>query len=149
MDVFSKEKRSWVMSCIRSANTQPELAVRRILYAAGFRYRLHVRSLPGRPDIVLRRYRTCIQVHGCFWHGHGCRVGHVPGSRQHYWRPKIAGNRARDVRNHRLLRQQGWKLFVIWECDCRTAEKLERKMRTVVGYLGRKKQSKVKYSIEL
>ena len=108
--------RSAIMSRIRSKDTKPEMLIRRALHRLGFRFRLHVRGLPGRPDIVLPRYRTVIQVKGCFWHGHTCRDGRLPKSNCTYWVPKLLQNRKRDAANDRKLRRLGWSVHNIWEC---------------------------------
>lgn len=106
-----------MMSGIRSRDTKPELALRRALHAFGFRYRLHVRELPGRPDIVLPRFRTVVQVHGCFWHRHeGCRYTTSPATRAEFWDRKFAANVERDRRNHEALIGAGWRVAIIWEC---------------------------------
>jgi DNA mismatch endonuclease (patch repair protein) len=105
------------MAAIRGKDTQPELTVRRALHAAGFRYRLHQRDLPGRPDIVLTRYRTVVFVHGCFWHHHGCKHSTWPKTRAAFWRAKIESNQARDRRTRYFLRQAGWRVETIWECQ--------------------------------
>ena len=116
-DVHTKEIRSFNMSCIRSKNTRPELAVRKFLHAAGFRYRLHDKKLPGKPDIVLPKYRTVIFVHGCFWHGHqGCRYFVVPKTRTDWWLDKINGNIKKDNNAATALRSLGWHIIEIWEC---------------------------------
>ena len=112
------------MSRIKSKDTQPELAVRSLLHRMGYRFRLHRTDLPGRPDIVLPRHRKAILVHGCFWHGHDCRLGSKPKSNQGYWGPKIATNRSRDERNLEKLKDMGWSILVLWECDIRRAEGL-------------------------
>jgi len=118
MDIWSKEKRSMVMSKILSKNTKPEQRVRKILTHLGYRYRLHVKNLPGKPDIVLRRYNTVILVHGCFWHLHrGCRDGTIPKTRKEYWQTKLLRNKERDIKHIRDLRKQGWKVLRIWECE--------------------------------
>jgi len=118
MDIWSKEKRSQVMARILSKNTQPEQRVRKILFAMGYRYRLNVKGLPGKPDIVLRKYNTVIFVHGCFWHLHSkCRDGTIPKTRTDYWREKLLNNKARDEQHIRELRDQGWKVLVLWECE--------------------------------
>ena len=117
-DVFSKKKRSEVMSGIRSKDTVPELTVRRIVHRMGFRYRLHVAHLPGRPDLVFSRLRKVVEVRGCFWHQHrGCRDSHIPKSGSEYWVPKLAGNRKRDKEHEKGLRSLGWQVLIIWECE--------------------------------
>jgi DNA mismatch endonuclease (patch repair protein) len=119
-DVVDKATRSRMMSGIRGKNTRPELIVRRSLHAASFRYRLHVGSLPGQPDIVLPRYRAAILVHGCFWHRHsGCRFATTPATRPEFWLEKFQQNVMRDRRNHDALVGQGWRVATVWECDIR------------------------------
>lgn len=120
-DIVTPETRSRMMSGIRGRDTKPELAVRRYLHSRGLRYRLHVRELPGRPDIVLPRHRTVVFVHGCFWHRHeGCRFAYTPKSRQEFWLPKLEGNAARDARDQQQLRDLGWRVEVVWECELRS-----------------------------
>src|SRR5271167_502830 len=118
MDRLSAERRSFNMSRIRSVDSKPELLLRRSLHAAGYRYRLHVSSLPGRPDIVLPKRRKVIFVHGCFWHQHtGCKDGRTPRSRLEYWEPKLKRNRERDAAAIDELQSQGWRVMVVWECE--------------------------------
>ena len=106
------------MSGIRGKDTSPELQVRRYLHAAGFRFRLHAKDLPGRPDLVLPKYNAVIQVHGCFWHQHpGCDLAVMPATRPDFWREKLEGNRDRDVRNKAKLEDMGWRVFELWECE--------------------------------
>ena len=122
------------MSGIRGRDTKPELAVRRHLHASGLRYRLHVRDLPGRPDIVLPRHRIVVFVHGCFWHRHrGCRFAYTPKSRAEFWLPKLEGNAQRDARDQHRLRELGWRTEVVWECEVTTVRlaELERQIRLV------------------
>lgn len=119
------------MGRIRSKDTKPEIVVRRALHIAGYRFRLHCTGLPGRPDIVLKRYRTVVQVRGCFWHGHTCFDGHIPKSRGKYWVAKIGGNRRRDARNDRRLRALGWKVCVVWACRCDSSKRLVGEMRRI------------------
>jgi DNA mismatch endonuclease (patch repair protein) len=127
VDTISQSVRSRVMSSIRSRDTKPELAVRRIVHSLGYRYRLHKRSLPGSPDIVLTSCHCVIFVHGCFWHGHpGC--GRVPKSRLSYWIPKLERTRLRDKGAVKALRQDGWKVLVIWECDLVRERSLSRRI---------------------
>lgn len=109
--------RSRIMASIRAKNTKPELYVRSALHRAGFRYILHSRALPGRPDIVLPKYRTAVQIHGCFWHYHECGRSSVPKTRRAFWRSKLLANRRRDARDFLALEALGWRVFVIWECE--------------------------------
>ena len=115
-DVVDTATRSRMMAGIRGKNTKPELVIRKGLHAAGFRYRLHDRKLPGRPDIVLPRYQAAVFIHGCFWHGHDCSLFKWPQSRQEFWEVKILGNRARDETAIEKLDAAGWRVLVIWEC---------------------------------
>lgn len=121
MDIVSEEQRSYNMSRIRGKNTKPELAVRSLLHSLGYRFTVNGplnRKLPGKPDIVLPKYKTVIFVHGCFWHGHqGCKHFRIPKTRTEWWKAKIEGNVARDKRQHEELRLLGWKVVVIWECE--------------------------------
>jgi len=117
MDVHEPEVRSYNMSQIRSKDTKPEMVVRKFLFANGFRYKLHDKKLPGKPDIVLPKYKTVIFVHGCFWHGHkGCRYFVVPKTRTEWWSNKISENNKRDELNKRLLKKSGWQVIEIFEC---------------------------------
>lgn len=117
MDRISPEARSLNMSRIRSKDSRPEMAVRRALHALGFRYRLHVPGLPGKPDLVFPKLRKLIFVNGCFWHRHSCSNGRLPSTRPEFWLEKLNSNRARDLRNLRKLRRLGWKCLVVWECQ--------------------------------
>ena len=116
-DIMTPAQRSERMSRIRSQNTKPEMLVRRFLHARGFRFRLHARDLPGRPDLVLPKYRAVVFVEGCFWHGHSCQKGRVPGTNSDFWQAKVAANQARDKRNQRALRRDGWRVIRVWECQ--------------------------------
>ncbi|NLD47453.1 MAG: DNA mismatch endonuclease Vsr [Clostridiaceae bacterium] len=117
-DVHSSRVRSYNMSQIRSKDTKPELLVRKILFQNGFRYRLHDKLLPGKPDIVLRKYKTVILIHGCFWHGHeGCKYFVVPKTRTDWWLNKINRNREIDRENCKKLLQKNWKILIVWECE--------------------------------
>lgn len=117
VDIVSSEKRSDMMSGIRGKDTKPEITVRRLLHRLGYRFRLHRKELPGRPDIVLPKWHTVIFVNGCYWHGHkDCHLFRPPKTRTEFWTNKIAGNRARDERNYSALRDAGWKVVIIWEC---------------------------------
>ena len=115
-DTMDPAVRSRVMARIRGRNTKPEMYVRRTAWGQGFRYRLHVRRLPGAPDLVFAQYRVVLLVHGCFWHQHGCSKSRRPSSNRDYWGPKLDRNMDRDARNQARLRELGWKVMVIWEC---------------------------------
>lgn len=121
------------MQSVGTRNTGPELAVRRVLHALGLRFRVHRRDLPGRPDIVLARYRTAIFVHGCFWHGHDCPKGRLPKSRPEYWAPKIDATRLRDARAVQALTDGGWQSLIVWQCELRDPAALEANLRFVFG----------------
>ena len=135
-DTLTPAQRSERMSRIRSRDTKPELWVRRILHSRGFRFRLHRKDLPGRPDLVLPKYGAVVFVQGCFWHAHHCQKGRVPGTRGDFWKAKFEGNKKRDARNTRALHTAGWRVFTIWECELgkpatreRALERLIRKLR--------------------
>ncbi len=118
MDIWSKQKRSIAMSKILNCNTIPEQRVRKMLSSIGYRFRLNVRELPGKPDIVLRKHKAIIFVHGCFWHLHsGCRDGTIPKTRTVYWRNKLLRNKGRDAKYICDLKRMGWKVLRLWECD--------------------------------
>lgn len=125
MTKTSDEARSAQMALIKASDTKPELRVRRALHAAGLRYRLHEKQLPGKPDIVFPSRRTVVFVHGCFWHQHpseDCKLARMPKSRLDFWAPKLAGNRSRDERVEATLREQGWRVIVVWECQTKPAD---------------------------
>lgn len=122
------------MSLIRSRDTTPELVVRRMVHSMGYRYRLHVSSLPGKPDLVFPRLRRIIDVRGCFWHQHeGCIDSHIPKTRQGYWRPKLMGNCQRDAVNGRRLKELGWRVCVVWECEVCQRKRLARRLARFLG----------------
>ncbi|MGE0458087.1 MAG: very short patch repair endonuclease [Bauldia sp.] len=123
-DRLTPQQRSRVMSRVRSRDTTPERSVRSTLHRLGFRFRLHAVDLPGRPDIVLRKHRTAIFVHGCFWHSHDCRAGRPPATRVEFWTAKLAATRSRDERATSLLHASGWQVIVVWECQTRNASAL-------------------------
>ena len=139
MDVFSSSKRSEVMGKIRARHTKPEIMVRSALHKCGFRFRLHSAALPGTPDLVLSRYRTVIQIRGCFWHQHNCIDGHHPHTRRMYWIPKLQRNVERDIENDRKLRRLGWSVLVIWECRCNSSKNLEKEISRISRFLLRKR----------
>lgn len=121
-DIISKKDRSQHMRKIKTKNTNIELRVRQWLHARGFRYRINVKELPGKPDVVLRKYNCVIFINGCFWHGHDCKEGRLPKSNSGFWENKIGSNRERDARVIMELQHQGWKVLTIWKCDLRDFE---------------------------
>ena len=130
VDVFTKAKRSEVMSRIRSKDTKPEKMIRSLLHRMGYRFRLHVKNLPGKPDIVLPKYKTVIFVHGCFWHRHPkCKYAYTPKSRIEFWGKKFADNIARLKIVKKELKHLQWKVFVIWECEIKSNSDIESKLR--------------------
>lgn len=133
MDTFSPEKRSSIMRRVHSMDTSPEKKVRSLLHRLGFRFRLHRKDLPGRPDIVLPKHKTAIFVHGCFWHRHqGCKRATTPASRQNYWLPKFTRTVERDVRNSEELRRRGWNIIIVWECELRDLGDLENRLQAAL-----------------
>jgi DNA mismatch endonuclease, patch repair protein len=124
-DKFSRAKRSAIMAKVKSKNTAPEVLVRRLLHGLGFRFRLHRSDIPGTPDIVLPRHRKAILIHGCFWHGHSrCKRAKTPVTNAEFWLSKIAKNKARDRKAKRKLREQGWKVLELWQCQLKSIENL-------------------------
>ena len=133
MDSLSPEHRSWNMSRIKSRDTKPELIVRSFLHHKGYRFRLHRKDLPGKPDIVLPRFQKIIFVHGCFWHRHaGCRYAYNPKSRVEFWEKKFQQNIIRDKNVQEALVQLGWQVYVIWECETKKLDILEKKINLVM-----------------
>lgn len=139
MDRISREHRSWNMSRIRGKDTVPEIRVRKMLHQMGYRFRLHRKDLPGRPDIVLPRYATIIFVHGCYWHRHeGCRFAYTPKTRIDFWTRKFAENEERDRRYAQELTRMGWRVAVIWECETQDADHLVQRLSTILPGTPRK-----------
>jgi DNA mismatch endonuclease, patch repair protein len=135
MDSLSPLRRSENMRRIRSKDTSPEMAIRRLVHSLGFRYRLHVGHLPGKPDLVFPGLKKIIDVRGCFWHQHrGCLDAHVPRSRTDYWLPKLRRNKQRDKRNQRKLRAQGWDVLILWECESKSEKVLRRQLLRFLGH---------------
>lgn len=126
-DIYSKSKRSEIMSNISGKETKPEILVRKYLFSKGFRFRKNVNELPGKPDIVLPKFGVVILVHGCFWHGHSCKKGKLPSSNVQFWKNKISQNINRDVIVIKRLNDLGWRVFVLWQCEMRN--KLDREVR--------------------
>ena len=138
-DIVSEEQRSYNMSRIRSKNTKPELIVRSMLHRIGYRFTVNGpknKKLPGKPDIVLPKYRTVIFVHGCFWHRHeGCKFATIPKTRTEWWKAKLGGNVERDERKQEELKRLGWKVVVVWECELRTFEKQHECKAKILKFL--------------
>jgi len=134
MDHLNKKKRSWNMGRIKSKNTKPEILVRSLLHRLGYRFRLHQKDLPGKPDIVLPKYKTVIFVHGCFWHQHkGCTRASTPKTHKEYWIPKLQKNKEKDKRYKFLLEKLGWNVIIIWECNTKNMVQLSRKIKGIMN----------------
>jgi len=135
MDRLSPEKRGWLMGRVKSKNTSTEMIVRRLIYSMGYRYRLHVKVLPGKPDLVFAGRRKVIYVNGCFWHGHkDCRYARLPKSNIDFWDTKIARNRSRDQENIAKMEANGWGVLTVWQCELKNIERL---MSRIHGFLDR------------
>ncbi len=148
MDIFDKQKRREIMQAIRSKDTKPEWVVRKCLHSHGFRYRLHDRKLPGRPDIVLKKYGTVVFVQGCFWHGHTpCKISKLPKTNRTFWEEKITTNILRDQRNIFLLERLGWVVWIIYECELRTNSGRSQTLGRLLRFLH--VREKVTYGIPL
>lgn len=128
MDTFTKTKRSEIMAKIGPKDSKPELFVRKMVHGMGYRFRLHHKDLPGKPDLVFAGLRKIVFVHGCFWHRHRCKRGALPSTRKKFWERKLEGNRERDRRNIRKLRHDGWQVLVVWECWCKRPNYVEDKL---------------------
>jgi len=132
-DRLSEEHRSWNMSRIKSKNTSPELKVRKMLHSMGYRFRLHGKNLAGKPDIVMKKHKTAIFVHGCFWHRHkNCNDCTTPTANREFWRKKFESNVLRDSKTQKILRKLGWKVFVIWQCETKDQHKLKEKLSSLM-----------------
>ena len=140
-DSLSPSARSERMSLIRSKDTVPELIVRKAVWAAGFRYRIHGQGLPGKPDLIFSGLSTVVFVHGCYWHAHHCQKGRVPGSNSSFWREKFSKNKARDARNVRQLRNAGWSVLTVWECTLATARSRDATLRRLLRALERRRDT--------
>ena len=134
VDSLDQAARSAVMARVRGKNTRPEMIVRKLVFAAGYRYRLHVRKLPGSPDLVFTSRKKVIFVHGCFWHRHdNCSSSRIPKSRVDFWSDKLNGNKARDQRNQTALIEAGWQVLVVWECELGNLIVLQDRLRLFLG----------------
>jgi DNA mismatch endonuclease (patch repair protein) len=136
-DVVDSATRSRMMSGIRSKNTDPEMQMRKALHRAGFRYRLHAKDVPGKPDMMFPKYRAAVFINGCFWHGHDCSLFKMPGTRQEFWAAKIGRNRQRDVDVRAMLDERGWRYATVWECATRGPGRLglEETVRRLIAWL--------------
>jgi len=135
IDKVSSEIRSRMMASVKSRDTKPEIQIRHTLHRMGFRYRLHVNQLPGKPDMVFPKYRAVIQVNGCFWHAHGCAKSKLPKTRVEFWREKIGKNKERDKMNIEKLIIQGWRVLVWWECNTKNSEKFKISLEKAAEWL--------------
>ena len=134
VDIVDPSTRSRMMAGIRGTNTKPELLIRSLLHKKGFRYRIHVKDLPGKPDIVLPKYRAVVFIHGCFWHGHkDCHLFRLPGTRTEFWQEKILRNQANDSRAVALLLASNWRVCIVWECSIRGARKDPEKVADTIA----------------
>jgi DNA mismatch endonuclease (patch repair protein) len=139
-DIFTKKKRSEIMSLISNKETKPEIAVRRFLFKQGFRFRKNVSSLPGKPDIVLPKYQTIIFIHGCFWHGHvNCKKATMPSTNIDFWQNKIQHNIIRDKKVKNQLKKSDWKIITVWECELKSKQKFEKAMKKILLRLNNSK----------
>lgn len=133
MDKISAERRSANMKAIRSADTSPEMIVRRLVYHMGYRYRLHRRDLPGKPDLVFAGRQKIVFIHGCFWHQHGCRGVRPPKSNYDYWLPKLERTKQRDKETNEKLADNGWDVLIIWECELRNLDTVAQRLKEFLG----------------
>jgi len=134
MDTVTAEKRSAIMRTVKAENTKPEIAVRKLAHRLGYRFRLHRKDLPGKPDLVFPKYKTALFVHGCFWHWHGCKRSRMPATNTEYWEQKINKNMKRDQRVRRQLRKIGWRTLVVWECQIGESEKIARRLQHALDH---------------
>lgn len=133
-DIYTRDKRSDIMSKISGKETKPEILVRKYLFSQGFRYGKNVKDLPGRPDIVLPKYKTLIFVHGCFWHGHkNCKAAKLPETRKQFWKKKISGNMNRDKKNIKELKQSGWNVITVWQCQIKSKARQKKTLTNIVN----------------
>jgi DNA mismatch endonuclease (patch repair protein) len=132
VDIFSRHKRSKIMSKISSHDTKPEILVRKFLFSQGFRFRKNDNRYPGKPDIILPKYKIAIFIHGCFWHNHNCNRGRIPKTNTKFWQKKINDNKKRDKKNQINLLNQGWKVIVIWQCEINNKMKMKERLEYLI-----------------
>jgi len=141
IDIYNKEKRSEIMSRIRSENTKPEKRIRSFLHSEGWRFVLHDKRLPGSPDIVLPKYKSVVQVRGCFWHDHKCKLSSQPKTNIKFWKEKLKTNSERDKKNDQKLKRLGWKNIIVWECKTNTIKKFQKTKKTIIQKLINEKKN--------
>ncbi|MCB2196049.1 MAG: DNA mismatch endonuclease Vsr [Bacteroidetes bacterium] len=139
-DIYKREERSNLMSKISGKETKPEIIVRKFLFSKGFRYRKNVSNLPGKPDIVLPKYKSIIFVHGCFWHNHNCKAAKLPDTRKEFWTKKISDNKTRDEKNRGVLKKMGWKVFIVWECEIKNKNNREKRLELLINQITQNEQ---------
>lgn len=149
VDRLTPSERSARMALIRSADTKPEMVVRKTVFAAGFRFRLHYKPLIGKPDLAFPGLRVVVFVNGCFWHGHSCQKGRIPGQNSDFWKEKLERNVERDKRNYATIRRGGWQVITIWECSLATVRTRERTLSRLLRRLQRARQRKVGDHLDL
>ncbi|WP_338041703.1 very short patch repair endonuclease [Methanosarcina barkeri] len=143
-DIYSREKRSKIMSKIRGKETKPEILVRKFLFSEGFRYRINDERYPGKPDIVLPKYNTVVFIHGCFWHGHeGCKASKLPKTNSEFWEKKISDNVTRDRKNIKILISDGWNVIIVWQCEIKSKSKREERLKLLVKQIKNSKKENV------
>lgn len=143
VDIFSKDKRSNIMSRVKGKNTKPELMVRTLLHKMGYRFRLHQKDLPGKPDIILKKYKTVIFVHGCYWHRHDCKRGQsLPSSNKEFWKKKFQGTIERDEKACKQLKDLGWNVGIVWQCELKNPDDLVEKLKNILGS-GKENKSRI------
>nr|WP_268989423.1 DNA mismatch endonuclease Vsr [Methanosarcina barkeri] len=142
--MYSREKRSKIMSKIRGKETKPEILVRKFLFSEGFRYRINDERYPGKPDIVLPKYNTVVFIHGCFWHGHeGCKASKLPKTNSEFWEKKISDNVTRDRKNIKILISDGWNVIIVWQCEIKSKSKREERLKLLVKQIKNSKKENV------
>lgn len=134
-DIYSRKKRSDIMSKISGKETKPEILVRKFLFSKGLRYRKNDKKLPGSPDIVLPKYKTAIFIHGCFWHGHHCKAGTLPETRKEFWEKKINDTKIRDKKKNKSLKEMGWETITVWLCQIKTKSKREKRLGKLLNQI--------------